>query len=172
MSKSNEIKIFPIKLIFSILILMSLIKSSYSFCNLDNCPKQRGICSNDGQCICNKNYITVDNYLVNSNGMYCNYHLKSRYIALILEFFFPFGVGHFNSGKTLLAFLKLALFVFLVCGFCSLLCCIVGKVLSAVSYVLLILIILSIIGLVIWEIFDLLGYGFGMYTDGNGVNMS
>ena len=171
MSKNCKLNNIFKLILFTCLISLSMNQYGYSVCNKDNCPPSRGVCSNNNQCICNKNYITVDNQMVKSNGQYCNYYIKSKYMALLLEFFFPFGVGHFYSGKTLLAIIKLTLFIILVCACCSVLCCVAGKVVNACSIIISILVVLCLVGLVLMEIFDLVGYGFGIYTDGNGITL-
>ena len=94
------------KLLLLFFIILSQIKSAYSICNLDNCPPLSGFCSRD-ICICNRNYITINNKNIQSNGIFCNSPLKSRFVAFALEFFFPFGIGHFYSEKTILAVIKL-----------------------------------------------------------------
>ena len=135
-----------------------------------NCPSTRGMCSNN-QCICNEKYITINNKDFRGNGIFCNYELKSRFIAFLLEFFFPFGVGHFYSGKIYLATIKLSLFVILICSCCCVLCCFPGKDLNACSISMCIIVVLCIISLVVMEIFDLVSYGLGIYNDGNGIEM-
>ena len=84
MSKSS---ITSFKVYLTILVSLSLINATYCICNESNCPSSRGFCNSNNQCICQNNYITVNNEFVKSNGVSCNYHLKSRYIALLLEFF-------------------------------------------------------------------------------------
>ena len=159
------------KFFFIILITLSLIKSTYSTCNSVNCPPLRGVC-NGNLCVCEENYITVNNKFIENNGVFCNYHLKSRFIAFLLEFFFPFGVGHFYSGKTILAVVKLSLFVLLICTCCAVLCCVSAKVTNACTVFICVMVVLCIIALVIMEIFDLVCYALGVYNDGNGIEMS
>ena len=161
---------FPLKIFFFITISLTLIESTYSFCNEGNCPATRGICSNN-QCICNEKYITINNKDFRGNGIFCNYELKSRFIAFLLEFFFPFGVGHFYSGKIYLATAKLSLFVILICSCCCVLCCFPGKDLNVCSISMCIIVVLCIISLIVMEIFDLVSYGLGIYNDGNGIEM-
>ena len=170
MSKNNNSRKNSKNLLFFILISLSLIKSTNSNCNEMNCLPTRGMCSNN-QCICNENYITTDNKVLENHGLFCNYELKARFIAFLLEFFFPFGVGHFYSGKIYLAIIKLGLFAIMICSCCCVLCCVVGKEAGALSFTICIIIVLSIIVLVVMEIFDLIGYGLGIYTDGNGYQM-
>ena len=109
------------KFLLSILISFSLIKSVTSQCNSLNCPPLRGLCSNN-ICVCEEGFTTVNNKYIKTNGIFCNYILKSRYIAFILEFFFPFGAGHFYSGKTIFASIKLGIFVAIIISFIALLC--------------------------------------------------
>ena len=158
------------KLILFLLITFSLIKSTYSVCNQLNCPPLRGICSRD-ICICDDNYKTINNKNIQSNGIFCNYPLKSRFVAFVLEFFFPFGVGHFYSGKTILAAIKLGFFVLLISLCCFVLCCVNAKAVNGCAFFICIVLILCIISLVIMEFIDLICYGIGFYVDGNGVEM-
>ena len=158
------------KLLFLFLISFSLIKSSYSVCNSLNCPPLRGICKGD-ICICDDNYITINDKNSPSNGIFCNYALKSRFIAIVLEFFFPFGVGHFYSGKTFLASVKLGLFILLISMCCAVLCCVNAKSSNPCSFFICLILVLSLFGIFIMEILDLIFYAIGFYVDGNGINM-
>ncbi len=170
--KNINHKIITNKYLLTILITFSLIQSAYSGCNSINCPTSRGVC-NGNICVCEENYLTVNNKQIQNNGIFCNYHLKSRFIAFLLEFFFPFGVGHFYSGKTTLAMIKLGLFVVLISMCCSVLCCVVGKpTYNTCSLILCLIVVLCIIGIIIMQIFDLVSYALGIYNDGNGVEMS
>ena len=171
MKKYYQQSIFCQQLLFIILITLSLIKSIYSVCNSANCPPLRGICSGN-LCVCEEGYLTVNNKQIQNNGVFCNYHLKSRFIAFLLEFFFPFGVGHFYSGKIFLAVIKLALFVVLFCMCCAVLCCVTGKVVNTCSFIISLIVVLCLIGIVFMEIFDLVSYALGIYSDGNGIEMS
>ena len=171
MSKNNNHKNSSNKLLFIILLTLSFIKLASSICNESNCPKSRGTCSGE-YCICHDKYITMNNKNIKNSGIYCNYPLKSRITAFLLELFFPFGIGHFYSGNLLLAIIKLAIFILLFSMCCSLLCCAAGKMLGACSSIISLIVILSLVGLILMEIFDLVGYGFGIYNDGNGVIMS
>ena len=161
------------KLLYFIFIGFSLIKSTNSACNSLNCPPLRGLC-NGNICVCEESYITVNNDKVHNNGIFCNYREKSRFIAFLLEFFFPIGAGHFYSGKTILASIKLGMFVFLVVSFIIVLFCKSVNRFNANSgtITLSFLIILCLLGIVLMQIFDLIGYACGIYLDGNGVEMN
>ena len=161
------------KLLLFILISFSLIQFTTSECNALNCPPLRGLCSNN-ICVCEEGYTTVNNKNIKTNGIFCNYALKSRYIAFILEFFFPFGAGHFYSGKTILASIKLGIFVTLIISFFIILC-FVSKNKNSPSVSALVvttITVLCLLSILIMEIFDLIGYAVGIYTDGNGVPMN
>ena len=165
--------IFSNKILSLLLISFCLIKTVNTFCDAVNCPPLRGLCNN-GECVCESGFATVNNKQIKNNGIFCNYILKSRYIAFILEFFFPFGAGHFYSGKTILAGIKLGLLVLLIVSFLTLLCCISKNRndTNAGSIILSIIIFLSLLSLIIMQIFDLIAYAFGLYSDGNGVEMN
>ena len=54
-------------------------------------------------------------------------------------------------------------------------CCLLAKNrndTNAGSIILTIIIILSLVGLILMQIFDLIGYAAGIYSDGNGVEMN
>ena len=158
------------RILFIMLITLSLIKTALTVCNQSNCPPTHGECIGN-ICVCKEKFMTVNNEKIKNNGIFCNYVLKSRFLAFLLEFFFPFGIGHFYSGNIILAIIKLALFILLISMCCSILCCAAGKILNICSTIICIIVVLSLIGLVFMEIFDLVGYGLGIYTDGNGIAM-
>ena len=169
MSKNNT-KNNSFKFIFLFLVTLCLIKSAYSVCNSVNCPPLRGICSAD-LCVCEDGFTTVNNKYIKNNGIFCNYRLKYKFVAFLLEFFFPFGVGHFYSGKKILASIKLGFFVLMIIMCCAALCCVNVKAINSCSFVISLILILSIIGLFIMQICDLLFYAIGFYNDGNGIEM-
>ncbi|MCQ2817044.1 MAG: hypothetical protein MJ252_07245 [archaeon] len=136
-------------------------------CNYSNCPPLQGVCFNN-QCICGKGYATVNNEYINSNGISCNYKTKSQFIAFLLEFFFPIGVGHLYSERTLMASIKFGIFVFFLIGFCSELCLLK----TAMNKCIICLSIFFILDIIIWfgiQLVDLCGFALGFYKDGHGV---
>ena len=157
--------------IFIYLITFCLFESVYSVCNVLNCPPLRGICSAD-LCICEEDYITLNNKYIKNFNVFCNYHLKSRYIAFLLEFFFPFGVGHFYAGKTYFATIKIGLFVLLILMCCGVLCCVNIKDINSCSFIICLILVLNIIALLIMQMCDLIFYALGIYNDGYGIEMS
>ena len=160
------------KLLF-FLILICLIQSVTSICNALNCPPLRGLCSND-ICVCEEGFTTVNNKYIKNNGIFCNYILKSRYIAFLLEFFFPFGAGHFYTGKTILSTIKLGIFVVIIISFFALLCFNPknrnGE--NTCALILSVILVLCLISIIIIQIYDLIGYATGLYSDGNGVPLN
>ena len=161
------------KFFLLILISFSLIQSVTSVCNALNCPPLRGLCSND-ICACEEGFTTVNNKYIKNNGIFCNYILKSRYIAFLLEFFFPFGAGHFYTGKTILSTVKLGIFVVIIISFFALLCFNPknrnGE--NTCALILSVILVLCLISIIIIQIFDLIGYATGLYSDGNGVPLN
>ena len=164
---------FSNQLLLFILISFSLIKSVTSECNSLNCPPLRGLCSNN-ICVCEEGFTTINNKYIKNNGIFCNYILKSRYIAFLLEFFFPFGAGHFYSGKTILSSLKLGIFVTIIISLLALLCFNPknrnGQ--NTCALILSTILVLCLLSIIIFQIMDLIGYGAGIYSDGNGVPLN
>ena len=76
-----------------------------SACNPANCPPLRGLCSNN-ICVCQERFVAVNNKYIKNNGVFCDCVLKSRSIAFVLEFFSPFGAGHFYAEKQFLQVLN------------------------------------------------------------------
>jgi hypothetical protein len=78
---------------------------SPSSCNYLNCKSPYGKCSDTHTCICNNGYVHAP-YTMHNKLDYCQYKQKSQLIALVLEFVFFFGAGHFYSSRTMIAFIK------------------------------------------------------------------
>ena len=80
-------------------------KKPLVICNKYTCPKSRGICNEDNECVCVKGYDTIDD--LSRGDFYCNYRKKSKLIAFLLEFVLGFGSGHFYMGHTTLGTIKM-----------------------------------------------------------------
>jgi hypothetical protein len=135
-------------------------------CDLSTCYQTQGTCI-EGDCICLPGYTT----LAQPFQPRCNYKQKSKFIAFFLEFFFPIGAGHLYAERLVSALVKLFIFMLIVCSFCCNLCFIV---LSFEQKFLICPSIIFLISLVIWIIFqsvDLVCFAFGIYKDGNGIDM-
>ena len=85
-----------------LLVTFSLIKTSLSACNIENCPPSRDLC-NANVCACEENFQTVNNHYVHNNGIFCNY----RFVAFLLEFFSLLELDIFIQEKLILLQLKL-----------------------------------------------------------------
>lgn len=180
--------LYDLKLI--IIIIFISISSSISqqeesmkgLCNQINCPFGQGQCLNN-QCYCFTGYVTNINDNNNNNIrsgkilektiIYCNYEVKSHTIAFFLEFFFPFGTGHFYSQRYVHGCFKLMLFLFLCIFWCGDICGIRIRFAlnSKMDKIHIFIVLLNLLSLFIVHIIDLICFGFQIYKDGNGVEM-
>ena len=167
---SPNIKLQPKRLFLISLLLLTLISSINSACNISNCPPVRGLCTNN-VCVCDPKYATVNNKYIQNNGINCNYELKSKLYAFLLEFFFPFGMGHYYSQKMILFSVKLCLFGGLILSCCCLACFLAENKITGCQTILTLIFLLCFLSLIILQIIDLVSYGLGLYYDGNGVAM-
>jgi hypothetical protein len=105
--------------LYKLIFLITLLKINICLkCSPSNCPPLQGICEKN-VCICSKNFKTVNNQYIKSYGINCNYQIKYKLIAFLLELFFPIGVGHIYAEKTNMAILKFTLFVIFILSFCG-----------------------------------------------------
>ena len=159
-------KINILKIFLYFLIIKTLFCAG---CSPSNCPPLQGVCDKN-VCVCAKDYATVDNEYIKSYGISCNYQTKTKFIAFILELFFPIGVGHIYAEKTYMAILKFSLFLVFIFSFCGELCCLKSKI----NNCLICLSFIFILDFLAWfsiQLMDIVSYGLGYYTDGNGVPM-
>jgi hypothetical protein len=77
-------------------------------CNHLNCFTPHGKCEDKYTCMCKKGYVHAP-YLTGDKFVFCNYAQKKHIVALILEFIFPFGFGHFYSSRNMIGMVKLIL---------------------------------------------------------------
>ena len=68
-------------------------KKPLVICNKYTCPKSRGVCNEENECVCVKGYDTIDD--LSRGDFYCNYKKRSKLITFLLEFVLGFGSGHF-----------------------------------------------------------------------------
>jgi hypothetical protein len=76
-------------------------------CSRFTCSPLTSYCLNSHSCVCKKGYITI----IGNEKKTCNYKMKKQVIALFLELFLPFGIGHFYTGRILIGFSKLFFFM-------------------------------------------------------------
>ncbi len=136
-------------------------------CTNNNCPPFQGICY-ENQCRCNQGYATlIDNPI--EPVIYCNYKLKSKFVAFFLELFFPFGAGHLYAENTLLAMIKFVSFSMIVCTCCGVLFSIALEDKNCGVKCFGLLFLLMIVFWALFETIDLVCYAFGIYKDGKGL---
>lgn len=139
-------------------------------CTPTNCPMPNASCLDDKTCKCWDGYANFTPAGQPDSTFYCSYAQKKQLPAFLLEFFFPFGVGHFYSGRTTFGIIKL-----LIC----LLPCIVGLLVSFAILSkdpqegcgLITMICLCALGctVAVWQLADVIQFGLNNYKDGNGI---
>ena len=135
-------------------------------CNKYTCPKNRGICNENNECICIKGYDTIDD--LSRGDFYCNYRKKSKLIAFLLEFVLGFGSGHFYLGRTTLATIKMiytSLTCLIFCQFHS-----IQKITELKRFATPLETTL-LVGWAAWQILDGVLIGFGFLKDRNGYEL-
>ena len=104
------------------------------------------------------------------NNIQCNYKQKLQLKAFLLELFLCYGAGHFYIHNYKLAIPKLVVFVFFYCLFIALR--IITKAKEENKKANLIICIgagISFVGMLSWQIIDLINFGKNNYKDGNNV---
>ena len=162
---------------FTYILIIILI--NLSFCQSQNgefedcgdnilCPKDRGQCTNysdEGKfCKCFSGYMDDPK----ESNYKCTYKQKTQLKAFLLELFLCYGAGHFYIHHYKLAIPKLVVFVFLYCLFIALR--IITKAKEENKFANLIICIsagISFVGMLIWQIVDLVNFGRNKYEDGN-----
>ena len=162
-----------------ILIISIILFSSFKFiesndddtkplvvCNKYTCPKSRGVCNENNECVCVKGYDTIDD--LSRGDFYCNYKKRSKLMAFLLEFVLGFGSGHFYTGHTTLATIKMiytCLTCLMFCQYHS-----IRKITELKSFAVPLERIL-LVGWAAWQILDGLLIAFGFFKDGNGYKL-
>ena len=158
---------------FLIVIFLSLIYiTKNSDCGEWNCNLDNGNCTeyddNKGHyfCNCHSGYTTYPY----DNDIQCNYKQKSQLKAFLLELFLCYGSGHFYVHNYKLAIPKLIVFVFFYYLFIALR--IITKAKEENKLANLIICIgagVTFLGLLTWQIIDLVNFGRNKYNDGNNI---
>ena len=155
---------------FSKTHLTNLIQTHQN-CGIYICQIVGGNCLNQTVCQCNGNYSTdLNNLNLSPKNLQCSYIKKIQLNAFIFEILFPFGGGHFYSERYLIGSLKLtfSLITYLLIFIIRFLSkddeeySVDVITLSAISY-------LFLMTMIIWQIVDLVFFGFNKYLDGNGI---
>ena len=153
-----------------ILALLTLIKSNDDdlkkdlvICNKYTCPKSRGHCNENNECVCTKGYDTVDD--LSRGDFYCNYKKKSKVTAFLLEFILGFGSGLFYIERTTLATIKMIYTTITCLMFCQYHS--IRKITELKRFAVPLERIL-LVGWAVWQIIDGILIAFGFYKDGYG----
>lgn len=185
----NEAKIFQFCFIILILLVGSIkemkkIKNTTSIndehfvtgkcSNEINCFLPYGVCIDLNTCMCMPDYANFqlknkDNKTLYSHKIYCSYKKKKLIVAALLEFFFPFALGHFYVEHYTLAYIKLTINVLIyIFGYF-----IYWHNFKEDLFIGLMAICL-LMGCVIpiWNIVDLILFFTKFYKDGNGVSLA
>ena len=160
-------------------IFLQIVNSNDSPENIKLCPDgetqcDKGDCvqfSDDPQkyfCECHKGYDTYPS----DNSIKCNYKKKSQVKAFLLELLLCYGAGHFYIHNYKRAIPKLIVFAFFYCLFIALR--IITKAKEENKKANLIISIsagISLIGMITWQIIDLVGFGKNQFDDENSIGL-
>ena len=140
-------------------------------CNAQTCPLPFAYCSTPQNCHCSAGYAHVVQVSGTSPIVTqpCQYTQKKQLVAFLLEFFFPFGVGHLYSQRTLNGVLKLCFVLLTPCLMCCLTICGLSISEKMGGVAVMALGVLYSLGTFAWLITDLILFGINKYSDGNGV---
>jgi hypothetical protein len=139
-------------------------------CGDYKCPSTGGKCSGQYSetCVCFPDY---DSFPFDTYEM-CNYKKKKQLYAFLLETFLMFGVGHFYLENYLHAIIKA---IFFALGyFLFILLRTISKKTeenNTLTLVIAFMGCLTCLGMIIWQIIDIVLLGLGKYTDGNDVQL-
>ena len=145
----------------------------YEDCGEVKCSKLYGECTSDDdtnekKCVCLDSHAT---YPENSEKQ-CNYKRKKQLTAFLLEFFVTYGAGHFYTKNYKLAIPKLVVFVVFYCLF------IVLRIISkareeskVASLIICITALVCLVGMLCWQLYDLIQFGRNKHKDGNGIKL-
>jgi hypothetical protein len=137
-------------------------------CTKQNCYYPYGICTDAKTCRCMDEYASYKSPDDKKPQItYCTYRRSKQLVAFLLEFFLPFGVGHFYCGRIIFGMIKLLLMIS-PCIF--VLFFIFGK--SDITLVTMVLMCLFGCGWTVWEIVDIVLFAINSYRDGNGVQLA
>jgi len=135
-------------------------------CSTTNCPAQNGVCSGTSMCVCRKEFANVPKVSKDT----CSYKRKSQLTAFLLEFFLPFGVGHFYVGKWWLGLIKMICTLFAMITIYSFLICCLSCVQNQKSYAAYMFFYYFVPILAsVWWLVDIILFGIDYFLDNNGV---
>lgn len=142
-------------------------KDSTFICDFNNCPLGQGTCF-ENECVCSIGFVSI-----RKSEYQCSYEVKDHSVAFFLEFFLPFGTGHFYTQRLFFGFIKLILASFICIFWCGDICGlrIRFSLNSKWDKIHIGLVLINLIVFVGMHLFDLVCFGFNIYLDGNGIEM-
>ena len=146
-------------------------------CGESKCVISQGFCkekisgnnkNNNRECVCFKEFGTTQN----PYQYECNYQKKSQLKAFLLELILSNGAGHFYLENYYFAIAKLLVWVFTYYFFIVLrITCKSAEDNKKISFFIGTLALFFCIGMLSWQILDVVFFGLNKYTDGNGIEM-
>jgi len=135
-------------------------------CDDKNCPPDIGTCSGTSKCNCENKYANAPKLSKKT----CSYKRKSQKTAFLLEFFIPFGAGHFYVGKWWLGLIKMICTLFAMITIYSFLICCLSCVQNQKSYAAYMFFYYFVPILAsVWWLVDIILFGIDYFLDNNGV---
>ncbi len=136
--------------------------------NFSNITCLYGVCNSTLHCECIEPYTTNTNSA--SIGVECDYEQKYVRTAFFLEFFLPFGVGHFYAERYEFAIFKLFFFLITALSVVLFIRAYYDKSTQETTELIYALNMVMFVPLLIaWQIADILLFGYNTYVDGNGI---
>lgn len=138
----------------------------YIKCTNINCPPPH-TCVDNTVCKCGENFADLGRNV----DIYCAHNQRQQITAFLLELVFPFGIGHLYCGRYLIGFIKLVWYMFPAIM-------IIFMVMKKMKFssganndnqCLLFTVLALCCGLSLWQLVDLIKFGFNKYRDGWGV---
>lgn len=146
-------------------------------CGEQKCVASQGVCQEaksvdfqqkKQECWCFPEYATLEN----QNKTACNYQRKSQLSAFLLELILSNGAGHFYLGNFYMAIPKLLLWVFSYYFFIILrIVCKGNDENNKLTFFLAMLALIFCLGMLTWQIFDIVFFALNKYTDKNGISL-
>lgn len=145
-------------------------------CGKSKCIITQGYCKEknseknnyDKECVCFEEFGTTEN----SYNYECNYQKKSQLKAFLLELILSNGAGHFYLENYFLAISKLLVWVIIYYSFIILrITCKSAEDNKKISFLIAAFALFFCIGMLSWQIIDLVFFGLNKYSDGNGVEL-
>ena len=137
-------------------------------CNASTCPN--GMCDTSNRCFCLEKFTTFRP----PEGVQCNYKQKSRYGALLLEFFVGMetGAGYFYLGYIDLGIGQLVLFFPAMIVICVMACCFCeamsAKSSGAMACCVVFFVVSWMLGSIAWWLYAVIAMGSGDIFESNG----